>query len=170
MQELGKQLEALAQADSPAISRRSGDAAAGDDAPAAAAPGGQNGGGGAARGPLPGLQDLRGQWSGAIQAYGGGGGATAVEFNLRGRDWHWGVYELDQVGFICHHMVLLALAADHAYAQFRGWTAHFVCHGMYVWRAGVQFALISGERRRLTTCGMPYRRWWRTEPATATRA
>ena len=104
MQELGKQLEALAQADSPAISRRSGDAAAGDGAPAAAAPGGQGGGGGAARGPLPGLQDLRGQWSGAIQAYGGGGGATAVEFNLRGRDWHWGVYELDQARSICHHL------------------------------------------------------------------
>ena len=104
MQELGKQLEALAQADSPAIIRRSGDAAAGDDAPAAAAPGGQGGGGGAARGPLPGLQDLRGQWSGAIQAYGGGGGATAVEFNLRGRDWHWGVYELDQVRFVCHRV------------------------------------------------------------------
>ena len=100
MQELGKQLEALAQADSPAISRRSGDAAAGDGPPAAAAPGGQGGGGGTARGPLLGLQDLRGQWSGAIQAYGGGGGATAVEFNLRGRDWHWGVYELDQVRFI----------------------------------------------------------------------
>ncbi|KAK9840821.1 hypothetical protein WJX81_007219 [Elliptochloris bilobata] len=95
-EELGKQLEALAQAAIPS-SGRSGDEAAAVTAAAAVASGGQTGGSGAARGPLPGLQDLRGQWSGAIQAYGGGGGATAVEFNLRGRDWHWGAYELDQM-------------------------------------------------------------------------
>lgn len=43
------------------------------------------------------LQDLRGQWSGNVQAYGGGGGATNVDFNVRGQDWHWGDYGLDQV-------------------------------------------------------------------------
>ena len=108
MQELGKQLEALAQAASPAASRRSDGSAAGDGAPAAVVPGGQAGGGGTARGPLPGLQDLRGQWSGTIQAYGGGGGATAVEFNLRGRDWHWGAYELDQVRLVFKLYAMLA--------------------------------------------------------------
>ena len=47
--------------------------------------------------PLPGLQDLRGQWSGTFQAYGGAGGATNVDFNARGRDWRWGDYALDHV-------------------------------------------------------------------------
>jgi hypothetical protein len=49
------------------------------------------------RGVLPGVQDLRGQWSGGVQAYGGGGGATNVDFNVRGQDWQWGDYGLDQV-------------------------------------------------------------------------
>lgn len=48
-------------------------------------------------GPLPGLQDMKGRWSGAVQAYGGGGGATNVDFNLRGQDWGWGAYAIDQV-------------------------------------------------------------------------
>lgn len=45
---------------------------------------------------LPGLQDLKGQWSGGVQAYGGGGGATNVDFNVRGQSWQWGDYALDQ--------------------------------------------------------------------------
>ena len=45
---------------------------------------------------MPGLQDLRGQWSGSCQAYGGGGGATNVDFNLRGNTWSWGDFRLDQ--------------------------------------------------------------------------
>lgn len=45
---------------------------------------------------LPGLQDLRGQWSGSFQAYGGGGGATSCDFDLRGQGWQWGSsYALD---------------------------------------------------------------------------
>jgi len=96
LQELGKQLEALVQAASPSV-EAAGEAAV--SAAAAAAPPGAaaskaGGGAGAGRGPLPGLQDLRGHWSGAFQAYGGGGGATAVDFNLRGREWQWGAYEL----------------------------------------------------------------------------
>jgi len=98
LQELGKQLEALVQAASPSV-EAAGEAAV--SAAAAAAPPGAaaskaGGGAGAGRGPLPGLQDLRGHWSGAFQAYGGGGGATAVDFNLRGREWQWGAYELSQ--------------------------------------------------------------------------
>jgi len=38
----------------------------------------------------PGLQDLRGGWAGTVQAYGGGRGATAADFNLRGANWRWG--------------------------------------------------------------------------------
>ncbi len=48
------------------------------------------------RSTLPGLQDLKGQWSGGVQAYGGGGGATNVDFNVRGQSWQWGDYALDQ--------------------------------------------------------------------------
>lgn len=50
----------------------------------------------ASNGAMPGLQDLRGQWSGSCQAYGGGGGATNVDFNLQGSTWSWGDFRLDQ--------------------------------------------------------------------------
>lgn len=40
--------------------------------------------------PLLGLQDVRGQWSGSVQAYGSGTGAGSVEFNVRGANWSWG--------------------------------------------------------------------------------
>lgn len=49
---------------------------------------------------LPGLQDLRGQFSGSLQAFGSSGGATSVEFDLKGNTWKWGDYGLDQVGGI----------------------------------------------------------------------
>ena len=44
---------------------------------------------------LPGLQDVRGQWSGSIQAYGGGSSATSCDFDLKGQSWQWGSYSLD---------------------------------------------------------------------------
>lgn len=47
---------------------------------------------------FPGLQELRGRWNGTFQAYGGGGGAANVDFNVRGQDWRWGAYVMDQVG------------------------------------------------------------------------
>jgi hypothetical protein len=53
-------------------------------------------------GALPGLQELRGQWSGGVQAYGGGGGATNVDFNLRGAEWQWGDCALDQARCSLH--------------------------------------------------------------------
>jgi hypothetical protein len=40
---------------------------------------------------------VRGQWKGSWEAYGGGGGATSVEFGVRGEDWEWGDYGLDKV-------------------------------------------------------------------------
>ncbi len=46
---------------------------------------------------LPGLQDVRGHWKGSWEAYGGGGGATSVEFGVRGENWEWGDYGLDKV-------------------------------------------------------------------------
>lgn len=49
---------------------------------------------------LPGLQDLKGHWNGTFQAYGGGGGAANVDFNMRGQDWTWGEYFLDKVKFL----------------------------------------------------------------------
>ena len=57
---------------------------------AASSDGGSSGG-------LRGLQDVRGEWRGAVQAYGGGGGATSVDFDLKGQAWEWGDYGLDQV-------------------------------------------------------------------------
>ncbi len=46
----------------------------------------------------PVLQDLRGQWSGGIQAYGGGSGPTSLEFDMRGAGWQWGLhYALDSL-------------------------------------------------------------------------
>lgn len=50
---------------------------------------------GTPHGPLPGLQDLKGHWSGSMQAYGGGGGATNVDFDMKGREWKWGEYGMD---------------------------------------------------------------------------
>ena len=50
-----------------------------------------------ARGNVPGLQDLKGSWSGAFQAYGGGGGAANTDFDVKGADWQWGNYRMDQV-------------------------------------------------------------------------
>ena len=54
--------------------------------------------GGARSGALPGLQGVRGQWTGSWQAYGGGGGPTNVDFGLKGTTWQWGDYGLDQAG------------------------------------------------------------------------
>ena len=52
---------------------------------------------GSSRGSLPGLQDLKGSWSGAFQAYGGGGGAANTDFDVKGTDWQWGNYSMEQV-------------------------------------------------------------------------
>lgn len=46
---------------------------------------------------VPGLQEVRGQWSGSIQAYGGGAGTTSCDFDMKGQGWQWGTYGLDAV-------------------------------------------------------------------------
>ena len=46
---------------------------------------------------LPALQDVHGHWNGSVQAFGGGGGATSCEFDIRGTDWQWGQAKLDMV-------------------------------------------------------------------------
>ncbi|CAL8466123.1 g5659 [Coccomyxa elongata] len=105
-QELGRQLEAAAQAarmamEADAAGGSAGAMQASSDAPDATrsnrSPASSGKSSATPRQPLPGLQDLRGQWSGGVQAYGGGGGATNVDFNVRGQDWQWGIYGLDQV-------------------------------------------------------------------------
>lgn len=55
------------------------------------------------RASVPGLQDLRGSWAGSLQAYGGGGGASNVDFDIKGIDWQWGYYKMDEV-CICMHL------------------------------------------------------------------
>ena len=85
VQELGKQLEAAAEsARAQLISQL----------PNREEGGAQKAG---SRTALPGLQDLKGHWDGTFQAYGGGGGAANVDFNMRGQDWTWGDYFLDKV-------------------------------------------------------------------------
>jgi hypothetical protein len=44
---------------------------------------------------LPALQTCQGYWRGSIQAFGGGGGATSCDFDLRGHNWMWGDASLD---------------------------------------------------------------------------
>lgn len=48
---------------------------------------------------LPGLQELRGSWSGRLVAVGGGAAAAApqLEFDLTGSSWKAGPYTCDQV-------------------------------------------------------------------------
>lgn len=87
IQELGKQLEAAAEsARAQLVSKL----------PNTDETGGRKAG---SRQGLPGLQDLKGQWNGTFQAYGGGGGAANVDFNMKGQDWIWGEYFLDKVTF-----------------------------------------------------------------------
>lgn len=38
---------------------------------------------------IPGLQDLAGRWSGRIEVFGGGDGATNIDFALKGDEWRW---------------------------------------------------------------------------------
>ncbi|KAL0030394.1 hypothetical protein WJX79_000988 [Trebouxia sp. C0005] len=80
-----------------------------------------------ARGNVPGLQDLKGSWSGAFQAYGGGGGAANTDFDVKGADWQWGNYRMDQVVAIgsCHSneglkLEEVALRAEDAKLLLRG--------------------------------------------------
>ena len=46
---------------------------------------------------MPSFQDVHGHWNGSIQAFGGGGGATSCEFDVRGSEWQWGQASLDTV-------------------------------------------------------------------------
>ncbi|KAL0047976.1 hypothetical protein WJX82_004829 [Trebouxia sp. C0006] len=80
-----------------------------------------------ARGNVPGLQDLKGSWSGVFQAYGGGGGAANTDFDVKGADWQWGNYRMDQVVAIgsCHSneglkLEEVALRAEDAKLLLRG--------------------------------------------------
>jgi len=47
-----------------------------------------------------GLQDLRGNWKGNIQAYGSTGGAIVSEFDVQGEDWQWGSYCMENLNAI----------------------------------------------------------------------
>ena len=42
-------------------------------------------------------QDVKGTWTGSLQAYGGGGGASNVDFDVEGTGWQWAEYKTDQV-------------------------------------------------------------------------
>ena len=83
-QDLNGQLRALAQKIADASDIQAKAMRAGSAAPAAPFQ-------------LPALQDVHGHWSGSIQAFGGGGGATSCEFDVRGADWQWGQATLDAV-------------------------------------------------------------------------
>lgn len=84
-----RKLEDAVAANSPASSAAAAAALGGS---AEASPGKTS-----SRGSVPGLQDLKGSWSGGFQAYGGGGGAANTDFDVKGSDWQWGNYRMDQV-------------------------------------------------------------------------
>jgi len=44
---------------------------------------------------FPALQTCQGFWNGSLQAFGGGGGATSMDFDIRGQNWLWGDAHLD---------------------------------------------------------------------------
>ena len=47
-----------------------------------------------------GLQDLKGKWKGSMQAYGSVGGAVVGEFDVKGEDWQWGSYCMENVNAV----------------------------------------------------------------------
>lgn len=47
-----------------------------------------------------GLQDLKGKWKGTMQAYGSTGGAVVGEFEMKGEDWEWGSYCMENVNAV----------------------------------------------------------------------
>ncbi|UPQ99883.1 chloroplast protein TIC236 [Chloropicon primus] len=47
-----------------------------------------------------GLQDLKGKWKGTMQAYGSTGGAVVGEFDMKGEDWEWGSYCMENVNAV----------------------------------------------------------------------
>ena len=93
MQKLGQQLEEVARKARSELQQAPADLRPPTHDAAAS-----NSSKGSPRNALPGLQDLRGRWNGSLQAYGGGGGATNLEFDVKGGSWQWGEYCLDQVG------------------------------------------------------------------------
>ncbi|XP_059275165.1 protein TIC236, chloroplastic isoform X2 [Lycium ferocissimum] len=46
---------------------------------------------------LPGLAELKGRWSGSLDASGGGNGDTMAEFDFHGEEWEWGTYKTQRV-------------------------------------------------------------------------
>ncbi|XP_075102117.1 protein TIC236, chloroplastic isoform X1 [Nicotiana tabacum] len=46
---------------------------------------------------LPGLAELKGHWSGSLDASGGGNGDTMAEFDFHGEEWEWGAYKTQRV-------------------------------------------------------------------------
>jgi hypothetical protein len=81
---------------------------------------------------LPGFQDMRGQWSGSFQAYGGGSSAVSCDFDVKGQSWQWGGHALDALvtsgsyhseegvqlqevggrGHVCHNVPTLMLCLN----------------------------------------------------------
>jgi hypothetical protein len=43
------------------------------------------------------LAELKGLWHGSVEASGGGSGETVAKFDLRGEDWEWGIYKMQDV-------------------------------------------------------------------------
>jgi len=48
-------------------------------------------------GSKPTLLDLYGRWQGTVQAYGGGGGPTAMDFDVKGEEWAFGEYGMQRM-------------------------------------------------------------------------
>lgn len=46
---------------------------------------------------LPALAELKGRWSGNLDASGGGNGDTVAEFDFHGEEWEWGTYKIQRL-------------------------------------------------------------------------
>nr|AXF41549.1 carbonic anhydrase CAH0010 [Chlorella sp. ArM0029B] len=92
--DLNTQLRSMAEQLAPAAPTAGGAGSPRGDAPRVPAPGAASPSPSAAL-HLPGIQDMRGQWSGSVQAYGGGSSATSCDFDVKGQAWQWGSYALD---------------------------------------------------------------------------
>lgn len=103
---------------------------------------------------FPALQTCQGFWNGSLQAFGGGGGATSMDFDIRGQNWLWGDAHLDS--FIAkgsgHSEEGLQLQEVRSSGNHSLWitfmwyiTSDFVIHFQFVLNSGDAKLLIRGS-------------------------
>lgn len=93
------------------------------------------------------LQTCQGFWSGSVQAFGGGGGATSCDFDVRGQNWQWGNANLDSLvakgSGHSEEGILLQEVCFHYVLMFK------VEPFILPWYGCLQFVLKSGDAKLL---------------------